>query len=494
MEIPGIEPELQLRQWLRILRRRWVVLATTVLVALGTGLLYVGLRAPVYHAEAQVAVATSTDARQANLDVAALAELARSAEVRRRVDQELGRHLDPTAAPRGTGVLTIGVDADDAGLAADAANTYADALVTVRTDAIKAQLADASQQLQEQINEVDGQIAGLAGAEGTAEARAQLQTQRNAYSEALNGLRVESALALLNSERVISRASAPGGTTQLPAASVALLALLVGAMVGVGLVAVAEYSDGRVRRTGPDRIGGGSPVLGTIPVARGPRSAWWTPRRAASQPAGPVLLAKPSDAASAAYRNLRSTLLNTVPGPKGHVVQVTSARDEDGATEVAANLAIGLALAGRPTILVNLDYLRPDRLATMLPGTPDDGVGLAGVLRGEADLRDVMSKVPDVDGLWVVSPGDVYPAEPADVLATEKAEAALAALAELEEVVVVASPPALLASETSLVAGLVSASLLVVRAGSTRRSDVAAAVDRLEQAAVPLVGVVLVDR
>jgi hypothetical protein len=54
MEDPPNRNELQLRSWLAVLRRRWVVLVTTVSVLLALALGYLAFRTPSFVAEAQV--------------------------------------------------------------------------------------------------------------------------------------------------------------------------------------------------------------------------------------------------------------------------------------------------------------------------------------------------------------------------------------------------------------------------------------------------------
>jgi polysaccharide biosynthesis transport protein len=501
---PPNEAELQLRQWLGTLRRRWLVLLAVLVVAVGTALVYLGVRAPVYSASAQVTVGVPTDSSspQVGLDLAGLAELAKSVEVTRQVTQQLGAHLEPVVTPLGTDVLSIEVRSASPSLAADAANTYADVLVKVRNDDVQAQLAQAAEQLQERITDVDTQVAALPGTESTnGPVRTQLEAQRSAYSDALSKVRVQSALALLNGERVLSRASAPTAPSQLASAEVVVLALVLGLVLGIGAITLAEYADGRVRQNSPDPLGAGLPIVGTVPRFR-PRAGRrirdlgsWVLHLRTWRRRDVAVLPEPSSRISESYRSLRTTLLAPVAGAPPRTVLVTSAAGEDSAAEVAVNLAIALTRSKRPVVLVDVDYRHRDRLSRLLPtSTSDDEPGLAAALDDGADLEDVTSKVDGIDGLSVVPAGLLDPAVAADLLASSKAQPVLAGLSTKDELVLLVAPSVLHASETAHLALCVDATLLVTRAGVTRRKDVARAVERLADVGASRVGLVLVTR
>ncbi len=494
------EPELQLRLWLRVLRRRWPVMAATLVVALVAASVLLATRSPVYRAEAQVSVGSSSpvSTNQYRLDATALAELARSVDVSREASKALGRPVDPSVEVRGDDVLSIQVPDSGAKSAAEAANAVADALVEVRAETVQGQLAEAADRLQERIDDVGARIAALpATVPADSLARQELDGERAAYADALSGLRVDAALARLDGERVIARASPASATSPLGGGELLLLALVIGALVGVGVVGIAEYADDRVRRGGEGLVSaGGAAVLGMVPPRRrGRLGGLLDPREpAAFWPAVDPIESR--DVASAeAFRALRATLLTTSPRDAPRSVLVTGCTGSDDARAVAADLAVVLARSGRPTMLVDADFRRPEHLARPVGGEDGDWLGLADVVRSsDTSLDDVMSKLGGVDDLFVVPAGHLGSSSAGDVLAGERAADVIGELRRRDELVVLVAPPVLRASETSQLAALVDATLVVVRAGTTRRRELAETTERLAALGAPRVGIVLVSR
>jgi Mrp family chromosome partitioning ATPase len=68
---------------------------------------------------------------------------------------------------------------------------------------------------------------------------------------------------------------------------------------------------------------------------------------------------------------------------------------------------------------------------------------------------------------------------------------ALEALDQLADILVIDSPPANIASDTTILATLTDGALLVIKAGSTRREDARRAIDGLRQVNARILGVVL---
>jgi succinoglycan biosynthesis transport protein ExoP len=502
MDVPAAEQDLQLSHWLRVLRRRWALIATTVFVVVVSAAVYLLVRAPTYEAATDVSIA-STDPNSAtptSLDVTSVGQLARSREVEQRAQQQLGQRVAASVASQAeTGVITFTVTARTRTLAARGANAYADALIGIRRDAAEAQVASATQRLRGSVATTESQIAELESSGNVAPddpRLKQLQAQRSAYETALNDLQVRSALSPLQGEQVVSRAVAPADPKGLSPANTVLLAVVVGLLLAVALAGIVEFSDGSVRHigeaVGDSQVG----VTGTIPPAVGGLRSLWQrilarARPRPHEPSDVVLLTAPDHRAAEAYRNLRTLLTSSgVEKPFG-VLQVTSALDDDGAAAVAANLAVAFALSGRPTILASADFRHPRRLEEFFG--PLEGPGMASVLMGTGTLdAAAQTNETGVAELWVVPPGQLD-GPPADALAHVFTQRIFDRLAARDEIVVLLSPPILGASETALLATFADATLLVARSGRTRRAALRRARDLLTQVGGPLVGTVLVD-
>jgi capsular exopolysaccharide synthesis family protein len=97
----------------------------------------------------------------------------------------------------------------------------------------------------------------------------------------------------------------------------------------------------------------------------------------------------------------RTMILHAARAEGLRTVMVTSAVSGEGKTSLSCHLACSLARAGRKTLLLDCDLRNPaaHRLFE-LPGEP----GLCEVLRGEAQLADVIRATPAAN-LWLIPAG-----------------------------------------------------------------------------------------
>jgi succinoglycan biosynthesis transport protein ExoP len=158
-----------------------------------------------------------------------------------------------------------------------------------------------------------------------------------------------------------------------------LLGGLLGLVLGAGLALMRGASDRRLRHD--EELAGASPapVLGTIPRSRALRRDV----RFSQLP--------PEDAE--AFRRLYARLRFGPDPPR--VVVVTSAREGEGKTTVAANLAAGAASSGDAVLLIEADLRHPNvsqrlrvrsdaGLLQILEGAAEPGYADAGAFRTDA--------------------------------------------------------------------------------------------------------------
>jgi Mrp family chromosome partitioning ATPase len=161
---------------------------------------------------------------------------------------------------------------------------------------------------------------------------------------------------------------------------------------------------------------------------------------------------------------------------------LVGAQSGDGTGETAANLAAALATSGRRTVLVDGDDV--DGEATALLGL-DDRPGLSDVVRGQAELADVIvAHGPDLH----VIPVGRSSLEVLDDIAVGRV---LDRLLADHDLVVVAGPPTLGSAEALVYARATDASVVVVRRDQTKRDALAHAVESLTLVGTTVLGVVL---
>ena len=152
-------------------------------------------------------------------------------------------------------------------------------------------------------------------------------------------------------------------------------------------------------------------------------------------------------------------------------VLICSAQPRAGKTFCAINLA--LSLAGErdvEIVLVDADFPKPDLLATL--GIADDGPGFVDMLADrESDPEDFIIRT-DVPGLSVLPAGRKTNNVP-ELLASDRTREVLAKLVagDRRRIILFDSPPALMASHATVLAGHVGQALVVVRADQTTEAD-----------------------
>ncbi|MGH8976025.1 MAG: tyrosine-protein kinase family protein, partial [Acidimicrobiia bacterium] len=193
-----------------------------------------------------------------------------------------------------------------------------------------------------------------------------------------------------------------------------------------------------------------------------------------------------------AYRGLRTVVDRRTPGTENGdrhgVIVVTSAGDGEGKTTTVAHLATALAEIGRSVLVISADLRRPclhlyfDRSRD--PGLVDVLTGAPGA-PALADL-DLTTGIQGVRFLSSGAPVD----NPAPLL--EHAGDVLGAARSLCDVVLVDSPPLLMASDAAVLARHADGVLLVVRAGRTSIGAATRSAELLQRLDIPVLGAVLV--
>ena len=152
-------------------------------------------------------------------------------------------------------------------------------------------------------------------------------------------------------------------------------------------------------------------------------------------------------------------------------VLIASAQPKSGKTFCAINLA--LSLAGErdvEVLLVDGDFPKPDALSTL--GIADDGPGMVDALADPSADPEAFIIRTDVPSLSVLPAGRKTNNVP-ELLASDRTREVLARLVagDRRRIILFDSPPALMASHATVLAGHVGQALVVVRADQTTEAD-----------------------
>ncbi|MDH6181866.1 capsular exopolysaccharide synthesis family protein [Microbacteriaceae bacterium SG_E_30_P1] len=253
-----------------------------------------------------------------------------------------------------------------------------------------------------------------------------------------------------------------------------VLGFLVGLALGLGAAILRHVLDTRIHGPQEVQVVTEAPVLGGIgfdPEAK-------------KRPL--IVHADPRSSRAESFRALRTNLqfVQLDSGPR--VFVVTSSVPGEGKTTTTANLAIALAETGARVAVVDGDLRRPALADYMgLEGA----VGLTDVLIGRADLKDVLQKWGRND-LFVLPAGRIPP-NPSELLGSAGMAKVIAELGKTFNFVLIDAPPLLPVTDAAVLSKFTTGAIVIVAAGRTKRTELAAALRSFEHIESKVLGVVL---
>lgn len=292
--------------------------------------------------------------------------------------------------------------------------------------------------------------------------------------EKLEGPASEAAVAVIpgDSARLPGAPSSPNTRLNL------LLGGLIGLALGIGYAVLRYVLDQRVRNPRDIERETGVSVIGTLPASKELSS-----ERKVLTFSGRNDSATPIAEATRELRtNLRFIDIDNPP----RAIVVTSPIPGDGKSTIAANLAVSIAAAGEPVVLIDADLRRP--MIASLFGLPE-GAGLTDVLTDRAELADVAQVLPLRENLVVIAAGRTPP-NPSEVLGSQKMRDLIAGLTK-HALVIIDSPPLLPVTDAAVLATNADGAVVVVSAGKTTYDMLHKALGNLEKAHARSLGVVL---
>jgi capsular exopolysaccharide synthesis family protein len=196
-------------------------------------------------------------------------------------------------------------------------------------------------------------------------------------------------------------------------------------------------------------------------------------------------LHRPRLAVSEAYRSLRTALLLSTARELKAIV-VTSAVPSEGKTSTAANLAVVMAQLGKQVLLVDGDLRKP-RVHEVFKIS--NKAGLVSYLTQGAEIEQVIfrTEVPNLH----LTPSGPIPPNPSELLSSERMAQFVAFARGHFDFVIFDTAPTLAVTDGILLGSQSDGVVLCLRAGHVQRRDAKSCCDRLRQAEVKLLGVVL---
>jgi Mrp family chromosome partitioning ATPase len=209
-----------------------------------------------------------------------------------------------------------------------------------------------------------------------------------------------------------------------------------------------------------------------------------------------VVMRSPDSEAAQAYRSVRETLRHAQGAKPIRSILLADAGSRDSIGEAAANIGASFALNRNKTVLVDLDSGNPV-LHQWLDTRNESGLfeWLAASSSDEAAKPvPVATGIGHLSVLPARAHGDeTAQASIADLLTDDACEHLISALSESARYVIFHGSMAPVSSQALTAAAHVDAVVLIVRSGTTRRSDAQRAKEALQRVGANLLGVVLTE-
>lgn len=431
---------MDLRDYLRILRRSWILIIATTLAGLLIGGTAAILTAPTYTSETQLFVAIQNSGSVQELQQGNTFSQARVQSYVKTVATPIV--LQPV-------VDTLGLDVSAEELAGQ---------VTASTD-LNTVLINIS---------VTDHSAVQASAIAQAVATSLIKAVDTLEKPQAGGGTSPVSLSIVKPAKAPSNPSAPNTKAYI------LVGLVIGLAAGVGMSVLRSTLDNRIRGEADLRRVTDAPLLGGISFDQ---DATRKPLLTQTAPQSPR---------AESFRQLRTNLQFANVSGHAKTVLVTSSLPGEGKSTTATNLAIALAHAGQSVCLVDADLRRP--MVNEYLGL-ERNAGLTTALVGTADINELLQPWGD-DNLYVLTSGQVPP-NPSELLGSDEMKTLLARLEHAFDTVVIDAPPLLPVTDAAVLSQHVGGVVLVVGSHKLRHQDLEKSLSALQMVGANVLGVVL---
>ncbi len=528
--MPEPNDELQLSDYLSLLKRRKFILLTVPLIVFGLVALYTFIQDEEYTSRSSVMIRTQdTDAlfpgiRGGTQDLNSELQRATTGELqfttarsyRDAVDSAAGRAVDVDVSIQqleendnrnfgNSGVLIFEATAAAPEDAQNGANTAADVYITSRIDQDRAEFEARQEVLRDRRADLQAERSDLTAdadlllerilASNNPQEIAELnETRQQNLAEISSPLAIidqqlqVTAVELQDNADVIAFLDVPNSTVRvlrpayLPENPVTpniprnlLLGAIAGIVVGLGVAVTRDVLDDRVggEKLTTDELG--PPLLATIPILRSSRS----------YPGGVVPYHLLDHGMTDAYRTLRNQLRILRQDRPITSVAITSETPGAGKTQTAVNFAWALSDLDERVLIIGGDVHEPS-LAGRLDCEWE--YGLADVLLGVVDVDRALASTRNRN-VTMLSAGNL-PENPSDLIVGKGFVRLLDDVSQQFDTVIIDLPPAIGLAATPVAAAAADAVVLVFDAQHAKRASIQQAIDVLNNARCNIIGLV----
>lgn len=308
-------------------------------------------------------------------------------------------------------------------------------------------------------------------------------------------IRVESEMGGI---KVIDSPTLPGRPLSTNVFQKFLLGIFGALVLGITVSVVVDRFDNTIRDEGELQRLFGLPTFGTIPSLHTSRDRDYNPKSKEKEDGtasvkkessiGDRLLCNFSQKSpiAEAYRSLKVALHFLATDRSKKMFVISSPSMSEGKSLSSANLSISFADGGSKTILIDCD-LRKTVLHKYFELNRKPG--LTNVLYGEVSLQDAIQKTK-IDNLYLLPSGD-SPANPAELLASQKMKNLLAELRDQFDFLLLDTPPILVCSDSRVLAEVSDGLIMIIKVESTNVKALSHAINLTTHLNIDILGFIL---
>jgi len=291
-------------------------------------------------------------------------------------------------------------------------------------------------------------------------------------------------------ESAITRASAVANSTPLDEAysaggpispdtqGIYRLALIIGLLVPAAFIYIRDLLNDKVTvRTDITKVTD-TPIIGEV-------------AHHSSMTRQFVVGVKDRSVLSEQFRILRTNLqflLSNAP-TKNPVVLVTSTISGEGKTFCSMNMAAAWAIAGKKTVIIELDLRKP-KISKALNLQTD--IGISNFVIGNNRMETLPQALPNIQNLYVIGAGPIPP-NPSELIMDSKMGELFTYLRANFDIIIIDSAPVGLVSDAKILSRFVDATLYVVRQRYTVKKQLGYIDDLYKNKALPNMGLIVND-
>ena len=255
--------------------------------------------------------------------------------------------------------------------------------------------------------------------------------------------------------------------------------VMIGLALGIGLAFFLDYLDNTVKSTEDVENYLGVTLLGLVERAKQSKE---------NKDANLELLTSeaPKSVFSETIRNIRTGIMLSTTDTPHKSLLITSTKQGEGKSFIAANLAIAFAQTGKKTLLVDTDFRKPRQHKIF---GIDLKPGLSNHFIGEIDYESIIKHV-NIPHLNIITCG-LIPPNPSELLGSHSMEKFCDNVRNRFDIIIFDTPPTMTVTDAVVLSRNVDGVVFVIKSGQTPKELTRRALLQYKNSKSDLLGIIL---